>query len=121
MKEERELKWKEENEASELQGMDKNAMREFYKVSFHAMKMWAGSDAARLMPRAFAICRVYGTRRSRASTAREPCGQSKATASATWWPIPYEADRRRLLLFPKVVHSSCTQPISSIATTHSNM
>ncbi|POY72333.1 hypothetical protein BMF94_4635 [Rhodotorula taiwanensis] len=31
MKEERELKWKEENEASELQGMDKNAMREFYK------------------------------------------------------------------------------------------
>lgn len=32
MKEERELKWKEENEASELAGMDKNAMREFYKV-----------------------------------------------------------------------------------------
>ncbi|GJN92375.1 hypothetical protein Rhopal_005405-T1 [Rhodotorula paludigena] len=31
MKEERELKWKEENEASELAGMDKNAMREFYK------------------------------------------------------------------------------------------
>ncbi|KAG0663551.1 hypothetical protein C6P46_002447 [Rhodotorula mucilaginosa] len=31
MKEERELKWKEENEASEMQGMDKVAMREFYK------------------------------------------------------------------------------------------
>ncbi|GAA5869161.1 hypothetical protein JCM3774_003968 [Rhodotorula dairenensis] len=31
MKEERELKWKEENEASEMQGMDKLAMREFYK------------------------------------------------------------------------------------------
>ncbi|GAA5991759.1 hypothetical protein JCM10908_001126 [Rhodotorula pacifica] len=31
MKEERELRWKEENEASEMQGMDKVAMREFYK------------------------------------------------------------------------------------------
>lgn len=32
MKEERELKWKEENEASEMAGMDKVAMREYYKV-----------------------------------------------------------------------------------------
>ncbi|BGP57150.1 hypothetical protein JCM8202_005412 [Rhodotorula sphaerocarpa] len=31
LKEERELKWKEENEASEMDGMDKNAMREYYK------------------------------------------------------------------------------------------
>ncbi|BGP42286.1 hypothetical protein JCM10449v2_006291 [Rhodotorula kratochvilovae] len=31
LKEERELKWRDENEASELAGMDKNAMREFYK------------------------------------------------------------------------------------------
>ncbi|BGP10218.1 hypothetical protein JCM10049v2_006101 [Rhodotorula toruloides] len=31
MKEERELKWKEENEASEMAGMDKVAMREYYK------------------------------------------------------------------------------------------
>ncbi|GAA5857132.1 hypothetical protein JCM9279_006020 [Rhodotorula babjevae] len=31
LKEERELKWRDENEADELAGMDKNAMREFYK------------------------------------------------------------------------------------------
>lgn len=37
MKEERELRWKEENEASELAGMDKNAMREFYKVSLQTI------------------------------------------------------------------------------------
>ena len=39
LKEERELKWRDENEADELAGMDKNAMREFYKVRRPALAL----------------------------------------------------------------------------------
>lgn len=34
MKEEREEKWREENEEAEREGGDKVAMRQYYKVSF---------------------------------------------------------------------------------------
>lgn len=46
LKEERELKWKEENEASEMDGMDKNAMREYYKVR---LLRWCYGKRSRLM------------------------------------------------------------------------
>ena len=91
MKEERELKWKEENEASEMQGMDKVAMREFYKV-----RSLARNDPLRAVPRTaltllLSTPRAYGTRRSKANTAKALSAPSKATVSATSSPIPYDA------------------------------
>jgi hypothetical protein len=95
MKEERELKWKEENEASEMQGMDKVAMREFYKVRRLARTAGAGAPGLvtyrQLLTLLLSTCRAYGTRRSKANTARALSAPSKGTVSATSSPIPYDA------------------------------
>lgn len=78
MKEERALKWADENE--EANGpVDKVAMREFYKVRRPFLTLLSLQPATDVL----SFCRVSATRRSRASRSRVGSAPSKATV---WVP-----------------------------------